>query len=168
MTPFVPSAEPTATHTPEPGTWVSYGVPTDGGMLLLDYPAEWQTNEGGIDFASINFLGPLKLVAFSEFPDASMGTMFSAEETLRRFRESFAEGATLTERTVNDIPVTVIEYTTRSEVLIYTEIEMPGTLALWQVDGRNFALFDEGNQQQENGVFERIVASVRWEAAAIQ
>lgn len=165
MTPFVPLPTPTATHTPEPGSWTSYRIETDSGTLVLDYPAEWQTNEGGIDFASINFLGPLKLVAFSEFPDASMGTMYSAEETLRRFRESFAEGATITERTVNEIPVTIIEYTMRSEVLVYTQIEVPGTLALWQAGGRNFALFDEGSQQQENGVFERILASVRSEAA---
>ncbi|HBY93149.1 MAG TPA: hypothetical protein DEP84_04150 [Chloroflexi bacterium] len=132
-------------------------------VFELQHPREWEVRGGGIDFADIFQLGPLKLLIFSAIPRGDLGgSTLTPEETFARFRNSLIEGATITETLINGFRVDIIRYSHRTDHAVYTEIAAPGTVALWQRGEWSYALIDEGDQLQQNGGFDRVLQSFQF------
>ncbi|MCP4418970.1 MAG: hypothetical protein GY805_20330 [Chloroflexi bacterium] len=85
--------------------------------------------------------------------------MLSFAETYDRFREGFIDDALISANLINGIEVEIIQYTSIKDNGIYLLTAPQGTVALWQNEGRGWALIDEENQNQENGRFDRILMS---------
>ncbi|MCZ7568673.1 MAG: hypothetical protein M5U01_08780 [Ardenticatenaceae bacterium] len=150
--------------TPAPATSADEWVPfRKVNVFELQHPREWEVRGGGIDFADIFQLGPLKLLIFSAIPRGDLGgSTLTPEETFARFRNSLIEGATITETLINGFRVDIIRYSHRTDHAVYTEIAAPGTVALWQRGEWSYALIDEGDQLQQNGGFDRVLQSFQF------
>ena len=160
-----PPTEPPPTPTPSPtdtAEWQSYS----GQGFRLEYPADWAfVGPNGIECAAIYHFFPstIKLITFSAcWEDHVGGDTLTFEETYERFREAFVADAHVSERTINGLEVEVIQYASSGNNWIYVLDAPSGTLALWRRGNTGWALIDEGDLYQQNGIFDRILASFRF------
>jgi hypothetical protein len=142
--------------------WQTYS----GQGFELEHPGNWMFGgPDGMECVALYYFYPssLKLISFSAcWRDAVGGDMLTFEETYQRFREAFIEDARISSQMINGIQVEVIQYKSSKSNGLYRLTASQGTIALWQRESRGWALVDEGNQYQENQLFERILASFKF------
>lgn len=136
------------------------------GGLVVNYPSDWETAGGNIDFTSVQELDTLKLLTFQSAPKlggALSDPQLSGVETFEQFKSGFmTEGSSVeTLEAVNTLfIVDVITYETAGENGVYAVAEGNGVVAVWQFGKYNFALLDEGALHQNDGTFGAVLGGV--------
>jgi hypothetical protein len=140
--------------------WETYHDDQSGGIFDLRYSAGW-TVQGGESECGITYeLGSLRLVLFDAcWADAADGKELTFFETYQRFRDGFAGEMAVTNRDVNGVRVEVVQYSEAGDNGIVTLDGGPGTVAVWQIGERGFALIDQGNHHLQDGLYDGVLGS---------
>ncbi len=167
LTPIQPTAIPAtaipATAIPTAVEWKTH----IGSGFELEYPGDWAfVGPDGFECTGLYHFFPssLELMSFSAcWEDHVGGNMLTFAKTFERFRNGFIDDALISSQTINEIQVETIQYNSVTDNGIYIMTSPQGTLSLWQNGDRGWALIDQGNQHQEDGRFDQILASFKFD-----
>jgi len=79
--------------------------------------------------------------------------------TYRRFRDVFAGAVAVTKRDVNGVRVEVVQYVEADDNGIVALDAGSGTVAVWQIGERGFALIDQGDHHLQDGIYDGVLGS---------
>lgn len=80
-------------------------------------------------------------------------------ETFQRFRDAFGGEVAVTQRDVNGLRVQVVQYGKVGDNGIVPLDVATGTVAIWQIGERGFALIDQGDQHLQDGIYDGVLGS---------
>ena len=110
------------------------------------HPTEWAVQGDRTECGVVYRLDSLQLVVFDAcWADAVGERQLTFFETYQRFRDAFHGEIAVTKRDVNGVRVEVVQYGEAGDNGILSLDTGPGTVAVWQIGERGFALIDQGN-----------------------
>jgi hypothetical protein len=140
--------------------WQTYHDDQAGGIFDLKYPPGWAIRGTEIDCGVAYDLDSLELVLFDACSADTAGrSKLTFFETYRRFRGAFSLELAITRRDVNGLRVEVVQYGEARDNGIVPLDAGPGTVAVWQIGERGFALLDQGNQHLQDGIYDGVLGS---------
>jgi hypothetical protein len=140
--------------------WETYHDDRIGGVFDLNHPPGWMVLSKKTECGAVYELDSLQLVLFDAcWANAAEDGQLTFFETYRRFRNAFAGEVAVTKRNVNGLGVEVVQYGEAGNNGILPLDPGPGTVAMWQIGERGFALVDQGNQHLQDEIYDGILGS---------